>query len=143
MLKIRLTRTGKTHNPSYRIVVAEHSAPIQGKFIEILGYYLPTRHPKVLEVNKERTDYWMSKGAQPTDTVHNLLVDKGILTTKRDIKYSKVIESTESKPAEKTEEKTETASEPAEEQVQEEVTETQEETPAEPATETPDEDHAA
>ena len=89
MLKIRLTRTGKKHKPTYRIVVAEHTAPIQGRYVESVGYYLPTQNPKVLEVNKERVEYWMSKGAQATDTVHNLLVTKGILTEKRNIRYAK------------------------------------------------------
>ncbi len=90
MLRIRLTRTGKKHQPTYRIVVAEHSAPIKGKFIDILGYYLPTRTPKVLEVDGDKVKHWISVGAQATDTVHNLLVTKGILTTKRNIKYSRV-----------------------------------------------------
>lgn len=90
MLRIRLTRTGKKHQPTYRIVVAEHSAPIKGKFIDILGYYLPTRTPKVLEVDGDKVKHWISVGAEASDTVHNLLVGKGILTTKRNIKYSRV-----------------------------------------------------
>jgi len=89
MLRIRLTRTGKKHQPTYRIVVAEHSAPIQGKFIEIVGYYIPTTKPKTLEVKKERVEYWISNGAVPTDTIHNLLVDAKILTEKRNIRYAK------------------------------------------------------
>lgn len=98
MLRIRLTRTGKKHQPTYRIVVAEHSAPIKGKFIDILGYYLPTRTPKVLEVDGDKVKHWISVGAQATDTVHNLLVGKGILTTKRNIKYSRVKAKEESVP---------------------------------------------
>ncbi len=90
MLRIRLTRTGKKHQPTYRIVVAEHSAPIKGKFIDIVGYYLPTRTPKILEVDGEKVKHWISKGAQASDTVHNLLVTKGVLTTKRNIKYSRI-----------------------------------------------------
>lgn len=105
MLRIRLTRTGKKHQPTYRIVVAEHSAPIKGRFIDILGYYLPTRTPKVLEVDGDKVKHWISVGAQATDTVHNLLVSKGILTTKRNIKYSRVkvkeeLEPKTPKPAE-------------------------------------------
>lgn len=99
MLRIRLTRTGKKHQPTYRIVVAEHSAPIKGKFVEIVGYYLPTRKPKVLEVNADRIQYWVGHGAVASDTVHNLLVDKGVLTQKRNIKYAKVKAETTQKQA--------------------------------------------
>lgn len=98
MLRIRLTRTGKRHEPTYRIVVAEHSAPVKGKFLEIVGYYLPTRKPKVFEVKADRIQYWISQGALASDTVHNLLVDKKVLTEKRNIKYSRVKEEKETAP---------------------------------------------
>jgi len=97
MLRIRLTRTGKKHQPTYRIVVAEHSSPIKGKFIEIVGYYLADRKPKVLEVKADRVHYWLERGAQASDTVHNLLVDKKILTEKRNIKYSRIKEEKKEK----------------------------------------------
>lgn len=90
MLKIRLARTGKKHKPTYRIVVCEHTAPIKSNFVDIVGYYLPTQKPKVFEVDKDRITHWISKGAKPSDTVHNLLVDNKILTDKRDIRYSRV-----------------------------------------------------
>lgn len=98
MLRIRLTRTGKKHQPTYRIVVAEHSAPIKGKYLEIVGYYLPTRNPKVLEIDAEKVKHWISKGAKASDTVHNMLVDKGILTEKRNIKYA-ILKPAKAKPA--------------------------------------------
>jgi small subunit ribosomal protein S16 len=77
MLRIRLSRTGKTNNAQFRITVADgHRAP-SGKFIEILGYYNPHTKEKVFK--KERIEYWIAKGAQPSSTVHNFLIDAGIL----------------------------------------------------------------
>ncbi len=78
LLKIRLSRTGRKNYPSYRIVVAEHSAPIKGKFIEVLGHYIPNRDPKVFEYNEEKIREWISKGAKPTDTVASLLKNAGV-----------------------------------------------------------------
>lgn len=77
MLKIRLQKVGKKNSPSYRVVLCEHTAPPQGKFIEILGSYNARLKKKGFK--KERIEYWLSKGAQPSPTVHNLLVDEGIL----------------------------------------------------------------
>ncbi|GIV88130.1 MAG: 30S ribosomal protein S16 [Chloroflexus aggregans] len=79
MVKIRLRRTGKTKQPSYRIVVADSRSPRDGKFIETIGYYLPTRQPKVLEVKADRARYWLGVGAQPTDVVVKLLKRVNIL----------------------------------------------------------------
>ena len=76
MLKIRLQRVGKKNAPSYRVVLAEHTAPPQGKFQEILGFYNPRKKEKSFK--KERIEHWLSKGAQLSPTVHNLLVDEGI-----------------------------------------------------------------
>lgn len=90
MLRIRLARVGKRHQPIYRVVVADHEKHATKKFIEILGSYNPTVKPKVFEVKKDRVDYWIKCGAQPSDTVNNLLVDAKILSDKRDIKYSRV-----------------------------------------------------
>ena len=74
MLKIRLTRVGKKNQPHYRIVVCEHTAPIKGKFIEILGSYDPHGgKEKGLVVKKERVDYWVGNGAQMSDTVASLM----------------------------------------------------------------------
>lgn len=79
MVKIRLRRTGKTKQPSYRIVVADSRSPRDGKFIETIGYYLPTRQPKVLEVNADRARYWLGVGAQPTEVVVKLFQRRNIL----------------------------------------------------------------
>lgn len=77
MLKIRLQRTGKKNSPSFRVVLVEHTAPPQGRFQEILGFYNPRKKQKSFK--KERIEYWISKGVQFSPTVYNLLVDEGIL----------------------------------------------------------------
>ena len=73
MLTIRLTRVGTTKRPFYRIVVVESSAPRDGRFVEILGHYNPRTEPELLEVDRARVSHWVSKGAQPSDTVRTLL----------------------------------------------------------------------
>lgn len=78
MLRIRLSRTGRKNYPSYRIVVAEHARPVKGKFIEIVGHYIPIRDPKVLEYDQEKIKEWIAKGAKPTDTVASLLKNAGM-----------------------------------------------------------------
>lgn len=79
MVTIRLRRTGKTKQPSYRLVVADSRSPRDGKFIEIIGHYNPIRQPKVLEVNGDRARYWLGVGAQPSDTVVRLLKQVNVL----------------------------------------------------------------
>ncbi|MCA9373870.1 30S ribosomal protein S16 [Candidatus Peregrinibacteria bacterium] len=78
MLRIRLTRTGKKGQPSYRVVVAEKSKAVKRKYLELLGHYLPAVQPKKVELNKERIEYWISKGAQPTDTAAALFKSQGM-----------------------------------------------------------------
>jgi small subunit ribosomal protein S16 len=63
---------------SFRIVVAEQKKAVKRQYIELLGHYLPTSNPKVLTFNKERILYWISQGAQPTDTVASLLKAEGV-----------------------------------------------------------------
>lgn len=86
MLRIRFSRTGKVGQPSFRIVVAPHTAPVKGRYIEILGHYLPARKPKVVSFNKERVSYWISVGALPTDSVAALLKKEGMENMDRYIK---------------------------------------------------------
>ncbi len=82
MLKIRMQRTGRINTPSYRIVVLEHaSSPKAGKFVEKVGTYNPKS--KERNLNADRIKYWMSVGAKPSDTVHNMLVSLGILNAKK------------------------------------------------------------
>lgn len=82
MLKIRMQRTGRINQPSYRIVVVEHTAsPKAGKYVDKVGTYNP--HSKERTLNEERIKYWISVGAQPSDTVHNMLVSLGIVKGKK------------------------------------------------------------
>jgi small subunit ribosomal protein S16 len=73
VLKIRLRRMGAKKRPSYRIVVAESTAPRDGRFIEIVGLYDPLTDPATVRLNEERAKHWLSVGAQPTDTVRDIL----------------------------------------------------------------------
>ena len=82
MLKIRMQRTGRINIPSYRIVVIEHtSSPKAGKFVERVGSYNPKSKQRILA--EDRIKYWMSVGAQPSGTVHNMLISAGVITGKK------------------------------------------------------------
>ena len=72
-VKIRLRRMGAKKAPFYRIVVADSRFPRDGRFIEEVGYYDPTKEPSVIKVDIEKVEKWISNGAQPTDTVKTLL----------------------------------------------------------------------
>ncbi len=78
-VKIRLRRMGAKKAPFYRVVVADSRYPRDGRFIEELGYYDPTKDPVVFNVDGEKAKSWISKGAQPTDTVKSLMKKNGIL----------------------------------------------------------------
>ena len=73
MLAIRLMRTGAKKRPSYRIVVKEKQSKRDGACLENLGTYNPTRQPAEIKLKAERVRYWIEKGAQPTDTVRQLI----------------------------------------------------------------------
>ena len=73
MLKIRLRRVGKKKNPSYRIVVAESSSPRDGALIDWIGNYDPMVDPPAITVDQDKVAHWISNGAQPTDSVKQLL----------------------------------------------------------------------
>ena len=79
MLRIRLSRTGKKKQPSYRIVVADAGMPRDGKFIDHIGYYNPLLDPPGLEVAENKARLWLGRGANPSATVERLLQVKGIL----------------------------------------------------------------
>jgi small subunit ribosomal protein S16 len=79
MVKIRLRRVGRKNAPFYRILVADSQSPRDGKFIEIIGQYAPRKSEGSLNVDEARANYWLSVGAQPTDTVRSLLRRAGIL----------------------------------------------------------------
>lgn len=78
-VKIRLRRMGAKKAPFYRVVVADSRYPRDGRFIEELGTYDPTKDPSVFKVDVEKLKSWISTGAQPTDTVKHLLKQNGIL----------------------------------------------------------------
>jgi small subunit ribosomal protein S16 len=80
LLKIRLRRTGAKKQPSYRLVVAESTAPRDGTFLENLGHYNPLTTPTTFEIKEERVREWLRRGAQPTERVARLLTARGILT---------------------------------------------------------------
>lgn len=73
MLAIKLMRTGAKKRPSYRIVVKEKQSKRDGAYLENLGTYNPTRDPAEIKVDMDRAQYWIGKGAQPTETVSQLL----------------------------------------------------------------------
>lgn len=79
MLKIRLKRIGRRGQPHYRIVVMESSQPRDGKTVEEIGYYNPRNKPSVFDVDKDRAQYWLDNGAQPSDTVAQYFVKEGLL----------------------------------------------------------------
>ena len=72
-VKIRLRRTGAKKAPSYRVVVADSRYPRDGRFIEEIGYYNPLTDPVVVKIDMEKANNWIANGAQPTDTVKELL----------------------------------------------------------------------
>jgi small subunit ribosomal protein S16 len=76
--KIRLARVGSKKNPIYRVVVADSRSPRDGKFIEIVGRYNPQTQPSTIEIDEARVKDWISKGAQPTDSVKRLMKAQGI-----------------------------------------------------------------
>jgi small subunit ribosomal protein S16 len=84
-VKIRLRRMGAKKNPFYRIVVADSRAPRDGAFIEEIGYYDPKKQPAVLQVEAERASYWLRNGAQPSQTVRDILRKAGVLAGKEGV----------------------------------------------------------
>ena len=78
-VKIRLRRMGAKKAPFYRIVVADERYPRDGRFIEEIGYYDPTKEPTVVNLDAEKAKTWLKNGAQPTDTVKVILKKEGVL----------------------------------------------------------------
>ena len=77
-VKIRLRRMGQKKAPFYRIVVADSRSPRDGRFIEEIGYYDPTKEPSEIRVDEEAAKKWLANGAQPTQTVEIILKTAGI-----------------------------------------------------------------
>jgi len=131
MLVIRLTRVGKKNSPAYRVVVADKKRAVKRKFIEIIGNYNPTLTPKQVVIAKDRALFWIKLGAQPSDTVRNLMCNLEILPkedrikkvygkkqTKKAIKAGPVEEKKEA-PTEVTTETAEEVVKTPEEQIEE------------------------
>jgi small subunit ribosomal protein S16 len=113
MLKIRLQKIGKKNSPSFRVVLVEHTFRPQGKFLELLGSYNKIQKQK--SFNKERILHWISKGAQLSETMHNMLVDEKIIDKPKVKAWKpkkKKGEEAKPAPAPKTEEVKETPAEP-------------------------------
>ncbi len=77
MVRIRLRRTGQKGQPSYRLVIADKESPRDGRFLEIVGFYNPRTDPATLNIKEDRVYEWMSKGAQPTESVAQLFKTVG------------------------------------------------------------------
>lgn len=78
-VKIRLRRMGAKKAPFYRVVVADSRSPRDGRFIEEIGYYNPTKDPAEVKIDADKAKAWIGNGAQPTDTVKALLKKEGVL----------------------------------------------------------------
>lgn len=81
MLKIRLQRVGKRKQAYFRFVLTEHTRKPKGKYLEFLGSWNP--HQDKITLDAERINHWLSQGAQPSDTAHNLLVENGLLKERK------------------------------------------------------------
>ena len=79
MVTMRLTRIGSKKRPYYRIVVIDKRRARNGRFLEVLGQYNPIANPVQMEINAERAQYWLSKGAQPSETVQSILRKKEVV----------------------------------------------------------------
>lgn len=78
MVRLRLTRVGGKKNPIWRIVATDQRSPRDGRFIEIVGRYNPQTEPSTIQVDAERAQYWLDRGAQPSNQVKKLLRLQGI-----------------------------------------------------------------
>ena len=101
MLTIRLQRMGKKNNPTYRLVIAEKARDTQGRNLEIFGVFNPHAKENGLAVNAERVKYWLEKGAQTSNTVHNLFLKAGIISGEKKKKSVYISQSRAAKLAEK------------------------------------------
>jgi small subunit ribosomal protein S16 len=89
MVKLRLKRMGAKKVPFYRIVAADSRAPRDGRDIDTVGTYDPTKNPAIVNIDEEKAIDWLNKGAVPTDTVRNLLAKNGTMKKYLDSKKSK------------------------------------------------------
>ena len=85
-VKLRLKRMGSKKKPFYRIVAADSRSPRDGRFIEEVGIYNPLTEPATVNINEELVNKWLDNGAQPTDTVRDLLKKQGVLEKRHNVK---------------------------------------------------------
>jgi len=88
-VKIRLKRMGSKKKPFYRMVVADSRSPRDGRFIQIVGTYNPLLDPAEVKIKEELILDWLQKGAQPSDTVRNILSREGIMKKLHEMKHKK------------------------------------------------------
>ena len=88
-VKIRLKRMGSKKRPFYRIVVADSRSPRDGRFIQTVGTYNPLTEPETVTLKEEEIMNWLSNGAQPSDTVRNILSKQGVMKKFHEAKFSK------------------------------------------------------
>lgn len=93
MVRIRLRRVGSTKQPSYRLVAADREHPRDGRFLEILGFYNPRTQPATIELHEDRIYDWMSKGAQPSESVVKLFKTAGLLDRFARFKAGEAVET--------------------------------------------------
>ncbi|MEJ5312237.1 MAG: 30S ribosomal protein S16 [Anaerolineae bacterium] len=93
MLRIRMRRVGGKKQPSYRMVVAESTAPRDGKFVEVVGFHNPRMEPEIVQIKEDRVLHWLSVGAQPSDAVTRLLKRTGTLARFERMKGGESLES--------------------------------------------------
>jgi len=109
MLRIRFLRQGKRHQPFYKIIVTNSKkSPKSGKFIEEVGFYNPLT--KERRIKKERVLDWLKKGAQPSDTVYNLLIKERVIKGKKKPVHSTKSKAKEEKESSQSSSKEETSS---------------------------------
>lgn len=134
MVSMRLIRMGRTKAPTYRLVVQDKRRAPGARFLEILGHYNPRSKEKALVFKQDRVEYWLSVGAQPSDTVHNLLIREGVIKSDKKKPSVHVTKKRKAKMDEKKAE-AESAQKEAEEAAKAEAEETPAEAPAEEAKE--------
>ena len=93
MVRIRLSRVGSTKQAAYRIVVIDREAPRDGRFLENLGFYNPRTQPATIELAEERAYHWMSKGAQPSESVVHLFRTTGLQERYERLKKGEALET--------------------------------------------------
>jgi small subunit ribosomal protein S16 len=92
-VRIRLRRTGRKNSPTYRIVVVDGRAPREGEYLEAIGQYAPRGGENAVNLVVERANFWLDKGAQPSDTVRSLLRRAGVLKTRHEARLAKKLTS--------------------------------------------------